>query len=411
MSLSVFAAMAGGLVVAFGMAGLGGWLLAKFAGWYSGAGAGRVGPWVMPPAWVTPLAVFLSALAVAWVTRKVARPGRTWVFAVGVGLVAVAASAVLALYGVLVEPVSIAVAALLTWSLVAAWDGGEAGRRKRLFREQLAGRVSDQTLAKLEQDPFALRLGGQSRGVAALAVRVLNEEVLRERLGAGRAVEICDELAERAIAFLLARGAYLEERVAGGARCAFGVVGADGEPKVAAVRASLELGVELDSAAAELRDRHGEAVDYGVGLECGRAMVGMFGKGRFQRLGILGPQPDRAWELAAANADYGSSVLVSAGSFAEIGAAGEFRPIALVASRGGAPEEIYELLAEGGKLGEMGAMRRDAFWRGVVRMRSGDHAAARQEFLDARAPGVDDRALERMIKRVAAELAGKVGAA
>jgi hypothetical protein len=110
--------------------------------------------------------------------------------------------------------------------------------------------------------------------------------------------------------------------------------------------------------------------------------------------------------MAGANERYRSSVLVAADSYKEFGDAGEFRPIDMLQEAVGRPPvEIYELLSKGGALGEMGLMRRDAFWRGVVRMRAGDFAEAQQEFLDARAPGVEDRTLEHFLAQVGEKLA------
>jgi class 3 adenylate cyclase len=280
-----------------------------------------------------------------------------------------------------------------------------------MFREQLAGRVSPETLAKLEGAPFGVKLGGQARGVTALAVRVLDEGRLREQLGAGQAVEVANTLLDRAATFLIERGAYLEERSPGGVRCSFGLPLADDGHAASAVRAALALKDELADVARELAAECGERVGWGIGLACGEATVGLFGEGRFRRFGALGPGTDIAWKMAGANVDYGSAILVAASTYTTIGGGGEFRPIDLLPGSGGAPEEIYELLAEGGALGEMGAMRRDAFWRGVVRMRAGDHAAAKQEFLDARTPGAEDRALEHFIAKIAAELARGTGRA
>ena len=135
--------------------------------------------------------------------------------------------------------------------------------------------------------------------------------------------------------------------------------------------------------------------------------TGLCGKGRFEQFGILSAEADFAWRLAGANENYGSSILVPAPTFQKIGDEGEFRPIDFLdEAPGGRRFEVYELIAEGGGLGEMASLRRDAFWRGVVQMRAGDYAAALAEFEEARVPGATDRPLEHFLASVSERLAG-----
>lgn len=392
-------------VLALGGAGLSGWLGAHLNHFYSAWPALEI---AAPASLSFPLqcaVVAAAAFGVAWVVVDVARPWARLVVVFGTMLVIAAASPVLALYGILFEPYSGGIAALAAYVVGCAYVRGETGRRKRLFLELVAGRMSREGMAALATAPFGVKFNGESRAVTGLVCRILNGDDLRANLRAREAIALCNEFLDTAAAFLIERGAYLD-RTGAGERCFyFGLPLGDAGHAAAACRAALALREQLVEVAADCAERWSQRVQWGIGIDTGEMTVGLYGVGRFAHFSALGEAPDRAARLASANRIYGSAVLVSSGTMAVIGDEMELRAMDMVFdAEADRDEEIYELLAEAGELDSAAVARRDAFWHGVVRFREGDGEAALEKFVKARPVVGCDRALEYYIARVREKL-------
>ncbi len=387
-------------VLAFDAAGLFPWLAAHLQRFYLDA---EFGGTLRPLRILSFGVVIAAAFGVAWVAIESGRPRSRWFIVAGTALVILAASPVLALYGVLFEPFSGCVAALAAGVAGAAYARGEVGRRKRVFRERVAGRVSQASMVALARAPFEVKFKGEGRGVSVLVCKILNQDELRANLRAREAIDLCNYFLGAGAAFLVERGAYLDEVSADELRFYFGLPLADAEHAAAACRVALALRERLGEVAGECEQRWSQRPEWGVGIDSGEMTVGLYGGGQFARFSALGEPPNRAARLGVANRIYGSAVLVSAGTMAAVDDAMELRAIDRVADIEG-EVEIYELLAEAGELAAPAAERRDAFWRGLIRFREGDTEAALNEFDKARPTGSHDRPLEYYIARLRAEI-------
>ncbi len=340
---------------------------------------------------------FAGSLAAAWVTVRATRAWQGCLFAACVALLACAACPVLALYGIAFEPTGAVIGSALAALGALVYRRASAAGRRAETTALAAGRLADRGLAAIAADPFCFKPSGEAREVAVLSVRVLDTRILHEEEGAARALQLADTALANAERLLLDAGAYVELRTATELRVLFGYPLADPEatlaaPAIAAARAALALRAQLEI--------ESDGPRTGLGIAAGELALGRIGgEGARAQLGALGPEPDLASQLAAANADYATGILAAAPLYAALSGEAEFRPIDFLpaASDPGKPLEVFELLGLAGDLGEMARMRRDAFWRGVVHLRAGDRDRAAAAFREAEAPGNADPVLERFL--------------
>lgn len=393
------------VLIAFDGAGLFPWLGAHLGRFYAGA------EWTTipePAVLLRPLqyaVIVTAAFGVAWVVIDTARVRSRLIVIVGALLVIAAASPVLALYGILFEPYSGCIAVIAAALAAVIYAQGETARRKRVFLELVAGRMSDESMAALAAAPYDVKFNGAGREVSVLVCRILNQDEIRVNLRAREAIELGSFFLDGCAAKLVQSGAYLDQREPDGVRFYFGLPLADKRHSLAACEAALVLREHLEEIARECDARWSQPVQWGVGLDTGAMTVGLFGDGGFARFSALGSQVEVAQRLSSANGNYGSSILVSGGMMAAVGEAMEFRVMDMLRDDDAERSvEIYELLCGADDLDATAAARRDAFWHGVIRFREGDDEAALAEFEKARPVGREDRAVEYYVGRVKARM-------
>lgn len=394
--------------LAFYQAGVFPWLGAHVHKFYSNFSMTEI---PAPPdllRWLQYAVLVLAAFGVSWAVVDVSSASLKFIIAGSAMLIIALASPVFALYDVLFEPFSGIAAAGLAYIVGLFYSRTEAGRRKRLFRELVANRVSEQSMTDLARAPYDVKFNGENRGVTVLVCRVFNHAELRENLRAREAIELFNYFLKATSDFLLERGAYLDEFAPDGVRFYFGLPLPAENHADDACRAALELKVRLENLARECEARWLEPVEWGIGLVSGEMTVGLYGSERFAHFSALGAPAEFARRLCGANRNYQSSILASASTFQLATESMEFRPMDLLQdAEADLVAEIYELIAVSGELDEEAGERRDAFWRGVVHWRAGDDAAALREFGEARPADAIDPPVESYIEQVRARLAGR----
>lgn len=370
-------------------------------GWTNGAeAAARI-------RWVEFAVAALAPVALAWAMIEATR---TWqrVLLAGLGILLVALlSPALALHGLAFDPVSPAAASLLAAAGVFVFARTEPGRRKRLLEDALGSRVSSKVFANLLESPLPPDFGPTTREVTTLVCRLLPAREGDAPPPPAEALKMGSLFLRSVSAFLLSRGAYLEESSPERIRVAFGILRDDDDHAARACQAALDLRGRLRGLAQEFESRWFHPLRWGVGLASGTMAVGLCGEPGGKFLGGRGGQADFADRLALANARLGSDLLVSPGLFGLIRDRFEARPLELVYDpEGQRLLEIYQLLAAAEEFPEEERLRRDSFWRGVVRLREGDYEAALECLSRARLPGADDRPLALLLAQAQEGVAG-----
>ncbi len=375
------------------------WRALGVLGWAPGGDGARLRSLEIP-------VVALAGVGTAWGVVEVTRLPRKILVAL-LAVVAVALlSPALALHGFRFDPFAPAFAAALGGAGGLLFARTEAGKRKEQLEADLGGRVSAGVFAELLEDPAAPGMAGERREVTTLVCRLLPEESEGGGSGTEELLKAADLFARHLSAFLLSRGAYLEEVGPERVRVSFGMLRADADHAEKACRAALDLRGRLKGLSQECEARWFFPLRWGIGIGSGVMVVGRCGSPDGAAVAGLGGEADFADRLALANARLGSDVLIGPGCYRLVRDRFEWRPLELLYDplrRNLA--EIYQLLSVVGGLDEAEAARRDAFWRGAIHLRAGDCEAALREFSDARQPGVEDPPLALLVGKAQEGLA------
>lgn len=344
--------------------------------------------------------ITLMAYLTAWVCIEMPRRSGKVAFIVASGFLTLLLSPILAFSGMLFEPLS---------GLLAVVGSGLGGiifghvdpgwQRHKLFR-YFVGRVSTENFERLINAKDESMLTGK-RELTVLTCRILNYPDLANQMEPKDLEAMGSLFLQVAGEFLVAKGGYLDTCTADGVRVLFGMMDKNGGAHAQdACKAALELKQRLVNLDQEIQNRWHKKPAFGVALATGQMSVGRFGFREFEFYSAVGEPLDFSRRLCAVNLVYGSHVLVSARTFHLTKENVETRPMEMVyAPKLHQISEVYELLAEKGKLSEEEAKARDAFWQGVVSLRKGNYKEAVQQLMQARIDTREDPPLKYFLDR------------
>jgi class 3 adenylate cyclase len=337
----------------------------------------------------------VTAFGIAWLAVDTVRAVSKLIVMFAAIVVIVAASPVLAMYGVLFEPLSVCTAAVMSCAAGVLYSRTESGRRKLLFLQVTGKRVSRQTMADLARTPFGVSISGENRAVTVLVCRIVNCRDLLGKLRTREAIDLFNHFLREASEFLLERGGYLDEWGFDEVRFYFGLPLIDEFHADTACRAAFDLKVHLEAGGWECEDRRQERLEWGIAVVSAEMTVGLCGSGPFTRFSALGEQSGLARSLCALSMNFGPAVLVSGNTLRQVRKLMEFRLIDMLhQAEDKKPVEVHELLTVNGELADEEIMRRDAFSRGMTSFREGDYVSSLEHFETARPPLETDRPLE-----------------
>lgn len=342
----------------------------------------------------------LLAFASAWICVDMLSQWRRLAFLLGATFMTVTFSCIMALSGVLFEPVSGSLALWFAGIAGMAISGTVNGYRRHVMRGLFVGRLSTDLFEELadQNNPGKLT---ERREVTVLTCRLLNHSELSTGIEAPQFEELATCFQRSVTEFLIARGAYLDDCDARQIRVFFGFPVSDEHHALHAVQVAAVLRSHLGVVTREIEQRFGKKAQIGVAFSTGPAVCGLYGTDHFQSFSGVGDVIDFASQLCALNAEYGSKVLLSARTYALVKDNAEVRPMEMVSAPGSSQmSEVYELLAEKGTLSELDVRARDAFWQGVVQYRKGDLKQALESFKSAVIEDRDDAPLKYFMKRV-----------
>ncbi|HEY1051304.1 MAG TPA: adenylate/guanylate cyclase domain-containing protein, partial [Prosthecobacter sp.] len=349
----------------------------------------------------------LLAFVSAWVGIEMTSQLRRLAFLLGATFLTFTLGCMLALNGVLFEPVSGALALWIAGIAGIAVGGTLNGHRRHIMRGLFVGRLSTSEFEKLvvQDNPKKMT---ERREVTVLTCRLLNHAELSTGIEAPQFEELATHFQRSVAEFLISRGAYLDDCDARQVRVFFGFPLSDEHHALHAVQVAAVLRTHLGVVAREIENRFGKKAQIGVAFSTGPAVCGLFGPDNFQSFSAVGDVIDFSAQLCVLNAEYGSKVLVSARTYALVKDAAEVRPMEMVSAPGSAQmSEVYELLGEKGTLPEQDTRARDAFWQGVVQYRKGELKQAQDSFKTATIADREDAPLKYFKDRVEASLKDK----
>lgn len=349
----------------------------------------------------------LMAFVSAWVGIEMTSQLRRLAFLLGVTFLTFTLGCVLALNGVLFEPVSGLLTLWVAGIAGIAVGGTMNGYRRHIMRELFVGRLSTTEFEKLVDQDNPKKMT-ERREVTVLTCRLLNHAELSTGIEAPQFEELATHFQRSVSEFLIARGAYLDGCDARQVRVFFGFPLSDEHHALHAVQVAAVLRTHLGVVTREIENRFGKKAQIGVAFSTGPAVCGLFGPDHFQVFSAMGDVIDFSAQLCVLNAEYGSKVLLSARTYALVKDAAEVRPMEMVSTPGSTQmSEVYELLAEKGTLPEPDTRARDAFWQGVVQYRKGELKQAQESFKSAAIADREDAPLKYFRERVESALKSK----
>ncbi len=342
------------------------------------------------------------AFASAWVCIELFTQWRKFAYLLGAASLTLSLTAVLAFYGILFEPFSGIMAALVAGLIGTIASGSVTGYRRHMLRRFFIGRLSTSAFDELaaKNDPKKLT---ERREVTVLTCRLANHIELAGELPPFEFEEMTGHFEQRAAEFLVTRGGYLETCNAQRVRVLFGYPLEDEQHALHASQIAIQFRDFLADLQKQMHTRWSWKPRFGMSLSTGTLSCGLFGFSEFQAFSAVGEAVDFGDRLCGLNGVYGSQVLISSRTYSLVKEAMEVRPMEMVyTQRLKQVSEAYELLGAKGDLNESETRARDAFWQGVVHQRKGDYKQAREHFDKAKVEGRDDAPLRYFLERLEA---------
>lgn len=149
-------------------------------------------------------------------------------------------------------------------------------RRKMLstFKKYVASQVVDE-LAK--DDNFKTRLGGEKRSVAVLFVDIRGFTPLSESLMPEQVVKILNEYLALTTASILQNNGMLDKFIGDATMAVFNAPLDLDDYVFRAVQTALDMRKGAEKLAQNLQEQFGKTVSFGIGVNCGEAVVGNIG--------------------------------------------------------------------------------------------------------------------------------------
>ncbi|MFC5453332.1 adenylate/guanylate cyclase domain-containing protein [Prosthecobacter fluviatilis] len=342
----------------------------------------------------------LMAFISAWVCVEMPSQWRRFAFLLGGTFLTATFGCIMAMSGVLFEPVSGALALWLAGIAGIAAGGSVNAYRCHVMRGYFVGRLSTRQFDELARQNNPAKMTGR-REITSLTCRLLNLAELSTGIEAPQFEELATHFQRSISEFLVGHGAYLDDCNARQVRVFFGFPLSDESHAAHAVQVAVLLRPHLETVAREIELRFGKKAQIGVAVSSGPVLCGLFGVSHFESFSAVGEVVDFAAQLCGLNAEYGSKVLLSAKTYALAKEESEVRPMEMISTAGSTQmTEVYELLAAKGGLPEPEARVRDAFWQGVVQYRKGELKQAQESFRIAVIEGREDAPLKYFMERV-----------
>lgn len=313
--------------------------------------------------------IFVLTAATAWAMLKIPAIARRVCILLGAIVLLAFLSPVLALYGTKVEPFSW-ILAVICGALPCIFLINLSPAKKRLAASPLQGRRTAGLESNATGKPTtAINETDQSEISIVVCSLYTPDDPNSNYLEQSKA--ILDSVRE----FLASSGAALDEPAPDFVRAWFGTTDTNGGHAHDACESALLLERQLSKTQAS------NSIGFGIAVDSGVCDMSIRKEKRRKILHVSGPTVDTTRERSLSNRVYGSKIIIGARALRLAEKMVEVRPLELVKSRERSSlEEIYELIGLAGSLSESDRLRRDAYWEGIVSLRSNNYEDALARF-------------------------------
>jgi len=240
-------------------------------------------------------------------------------------------------------------------------------------------------------------LGGRSQQVTILFADIANFTSLAERLGPQETVTLLNEYFSEMVEVIFEHGGILDKYIGDAIMAVFGAPLSSAHDADNAVRTAIRMQQVLVSFNARRAQAGAPPLDMRIGINSGSVVAGNIGSARRMDYTVVGDSVNLASRLETANKIYGTTVLVSGSTVAQLRERYELREIDWLRVRGRAGAvAIYAV--ETSPASARAALH-EAYSRGLAAYRRADWQTALDAFDTALAHADDDAPSRAMRER------------
>ncbi|MFN4117951.1 CHASE2 domain-containing protein [Acidovorax sp.] len=275
-------------------------------------------------AWALVLALLPTLL---WAQRRL-HPAGAAALAGGVLVAIVGAAAWLFAQHRLWWPPLLPAACTVALYATAALVGYAALRRRaRQTRAMFAQYVPPAVVARLVAQPELMRLGGEAREVTLMFTDLANFTTLSEQLSAEQTVEVLTGYFNAMTPIIHATGGTVDKFIGDAVMAFWGAPVPDAQHAEHAVAAAIAMQQAMQALVADLQARGLPPIHMRIGLHTGRVVVGNVGSEQRFSYTAIGDAVNLAARLEGANKAFGTGILLSSATAAQLPPSMGLRPL------------------------------------------------------------------------------------
>jgi adenylate cyclase len=218
-------------------------------------------------------------------------------------------------------------------------------RKGRYMKKAFSNYVSADLVAQIMKNPDSLKLGGEKREISILFSDIRGFTSLSEKLSPEDLVQVLNEYLNPMTEIVLEERGTLDKYIGDAVMAIYNAPLDVAEHANHACRTALKMMAKLDKINQSFNKRGIQAIDIGVGINTGDAVVGNMGAAMRFDYTAIGDNVNLASRLEGLNKMYGTHIIVSESTKLLSGSDLPFREIDLVAVKGKQqPVPIYELM-------------------------------------------------------------------
>ncbi len=271
----------------------------------------------VPEGWTLALVALLVPLLL-WGNRRLHPAGAA---ALAAALVAAIAGASWWLFGrfqLWWPPLLPAAAAVAVYGAAALAGYAFVRRRARQTRAMFAQYVPPAVVSRLIAQPELMRLGGEAREVTLMFTDLANFTTLSEQLSAEQTVEVLTAYFNAMTPIVHATGGTVDKFIGDAVMAFWGAPLDDPQHAEHAVTAAISMQQAMQVLVADLLARGLPPIHMRIGLHTGRVVVGNVGSEQRFSYTAIGDAVNLAARLEGANKAFGTGILLSAATAAQL---------------------------------------------------------------------------------------------
>ena len=224
-------------------------------------------------------------------------------------------------------PLLPAVAAVAVYGAAALAGYAIVRQRARETRAMFAQYVPPAVVSRLIAQPDLMRLGGEAREVTLMFTDLASFTTLSEQLTAEQTVEVLTGYFNAMTPIVHATGGTVDKFIGDAVMAFWGAPLDDAQHAAHAVAAAMAMQQAMQPLVADLQARGLPPIHMRIGLHTGRVVVGNVGSEQRFSYTAIGDAVNLAARLEGANKAFGTSILLSAATAAQLPAGAALRAL------------------------------------------------------------------------------------